>query len=104
MKSLGLLGLVGMGYALGAPGMVNDMPKGLAVPLAAFHQDVNKAIVDFSGYKASAASVASTAGANTVNGLSQAKSAKDLEQARQQSLEMVQNKAAAVFVIVPRVK
>lgn len=103
MKSLGLIGVVGLGYALGAPGVTPNMPKNMATPLAAFHQDVNKAIGEFSGHKAKVAAVASVAGQNTVHGLSQAKSAKDLEQARQQSVEMLQNKAAAVLIIVPRV-
>lgn len=103
MKSLGLLGLVGMGYALGSPGLAPDMPKGISVPLTAFHQDVNRAIGEFTGHKAKIVAAATAAGNNTVQGLSQVKSAKDLEQARQQSIEMVQNKAAAVLVIVPRV-
>lgn len=103
MKSIGLLGLVGMGYALGSPGLAPEMPKGIAVPLTAFHQDVNRAIGEFTGHKARIVAAATAAGNNTVQGLSQVKSAKDLEQARQQSIEMVQNKAAAVFVIVPRV-
>lgn len=103
MKSIGMVGILGLGYALGAPGVAPSMPKSVSAPLTAFHQDVNRAIGEFSGHSAKVAAMASVAGNNTMNGLSQVKSAKDLEQARQQSVDMIQNKAAAVLIIVPRV-
>ena len=102
MKSLGMLGVIGLGYALGAPGVSPNMPKSVAVPLAAFHQDVNRAMDEFAGHKARVIAVATAAQQNTVNGISQVKSAKDLEAARQQSLEMIQTRAAAALIILPR--
>lgn len=102
MKSIGMLGVIGLGYALGSPGVTPNMPKTMGAPLAAFHADINRAIEEFSGHKARAVAVAHAAQQNAIHGLSQAKSTKDLEAARQQSVEMLQTKAAAALVILPR--
>ena len=102
MKSLGMLGVIGLGYALGSPGVTPNMPKTVGVPLAAFHADVNRAVEEFSGHKARVVAVANAAQQNTINGISQIKSAKDLEAARQQSVDIIQTRAAAALIILPR--